>query len=148
MADFALVLKRSTRYEAALKEAGFTVACAAVLEFAAINASVLAEVSVLIRFSLSPGPATAATPATPFHDIRSVPCLIIQYIAADLSSPLLPTQHASRPRSFRGVVLTSARSVEAIAAAIDAIDDGDTAAQWHAGACTIFSFVLSVNFKH
>ena len=145
MADFALVLKRSTRYEAALKEAGFTVACAAVLEFAAINASVLAEVSVLMRFSLSPGPATAATP---FHDIRSVPCLIIQYIAADLSSPLLPTQHASRPRSFRGVVLTSARAVEAIAAAIDAIDDGDTAAQWHAGACTIFSFVLSVNFKH
>ena len=88
MADFALVLKRSTRYEAALKEAGFTVACAAVLEFAAINASVLAEVSVLIRFSLSPGPATAATPATPFHDIRSVPCLIIHNISL-LIFPLL-----------------------------------------------------------
>ena len=53
MADFALVLKRSTRYEAALKEAGFTVACAAVLEFAAINASVLAEVSPDTIFSIS-----------------------------------------------------------------------------------------------
>ena len=147
MADFALLLKRSTRYEAALKEAGFTVACAAVLEFAAINASVLAEVSVLILFSFSRSSDGSNTSNT-FHDIRSVPCLIIQYIAADLSSPLLPTQHASRPRSFRGVVLTSARAVEAIAAAIDAIDDGDTAAQWHAGACTIFSFVLSLNSNH
>jgi hypothetical protein len=53
MADFALLLKRSTRYEAALKEAGFTVACAAVLEFAAINASVLAEVSPDTIFSIS-----------------------------------------------------------------------------------------------
>ena len=87
MADFALFLKRSTRYEAALKEAGFTVACAAVLEFAAINASVLAEVSVLILFSFSRSSDGSNTSNT-FHDIRSVPCLIIHNISL-LIFPLL-----------------------------------------------------------
>ena len=96
-----VLLKASARYERALQARGFATCCAPILEFTPVNTSMLETVRA--------APVAARCDRWFCSDTP-----------AHARSFCSPAQHVARPGSFGGLVLTSPRAVDVLAASIAA----------------------------